>query len=235
MDEATRKLNLQFAYLSKIRNISLAKLRKLHLEVFKVGTIYYTDPYKLDRDLIIKRLFYYFCLYNTHLNEKQFPIFRKKAIQVLSAVPNTDVLKEQAKIEELKNTGYFTEEKIMNTIPINEIDGYLSILGLFIDAKEGIRRKLFKDFIFDPNAVEIRNLGSKSWIKNRFLLIDIIAANPTMTYGEFRKKYADNMPTVTRRSFNNTRSKLKKEGIISTKLRPGRQSPIIKKAVGYDN
>lgn len=213
-------LKEQFRFLKQIRKLSNRALRALHDETFK-STKYRIPAKTISREECVRRLFFYTAA-------KACPedsALLKRAKRILLAKPKDNILKEEEKILQLKETGYLSAENIQK-LPIQEVDGYLSVLGLYIEAEPEVRRVILTKYFSEPNALRETHLNIRQ--RNRFVLRDLIIEHPNLSYLEFKSKFGNVMPTTTRESFNSARKKLRKAGYQLGNLRPGPQLPKIK-------
>lgn len=235
------KLTQSFNYLRQIKNLRIAKLRRMHREVFRYTKWWIKIPKWVHRSLLERRLFYYFCARNYHY-PKEHPFtkeFQRKAAHILSKeYAKTTDAEEDAK-QRIKDLTYFTEANI-STLSIVEVDRYLASLGLFIEADEEDRRKVLWEWFNKPSSELVKHQNKKGQFvravrkgekNNRFYLRDLILQHPTLDYQTFREQFGETMPTVTRTSYSVARCLLRKAGYNIPKLRPGVCNPVLKRGV----
>lgn len=220
----SEKLKAQFVYLNKLRRMSHYRLREEHDRVF-CNTRWKTDARLFTKEWIVKRLFFYFSAKNYHSTGAALKIFRDQAKKVLDYLPKEQYKSEEKKLIELRDSGYLSREGIQK-LPINEVDGYLSVIGLYAKVSEQMRRKLLTAYLYSPTANKIRKTGNVR-IKNKFVLRDMILKFPNLNYFEFMARFGDVMPTVSRNSFTAARKHLRLAGYNIGKLRPGPARPAI--------
>lgn len=237
METQRELLKAQFMYLKKLKQLSDAKLRRKHDRVF-IGSKYGVKiPRWMHRSILERRLFYYYCLKNYHypIDHPVAKEFRRKARHILSAKYLEGATPEQQTKEELRNRDNFTATNI-RAMPIVQVDRYLAGLSLFVEAPEETRRRILYEWFHAPSSHLIKHLNDKGEkvaprrrgrLNNKFRLRDLILENPTLGYDAFREAFGNEMPTVTRSSFNNTRSLLKKAGYDLPPLKPGPSNPVV--------
>lgn len=234
-DEAA--LRLQFKFLRKLKRMKELKLRRLHKETFKGTRFYVAIPKWMHRNVIERRLFIYFAVKHYHYN-KEHPIakeFRRQAKHILSKeyVHGIDPM-QQAKIA-LKEQQNFTETNI-RAMPITEVDRYLTSLGLFVSGNETLRRRVLWEWFNRPAKELVTHFNDKgqkvkarrtSSVNNKYRLRDLILENPTLGFHDFIDAFGQEMPTVTRASFNNARCILRKAGYDIPTLQSGPSNPAV--------
>ncbi len=205
-------------------------------------SVYYVRPTKdIPRDWIEQRMFYAYCLKHSAYPEgsPERKLFERKAKEVLTAPPPTDIPADVIKKRELKKRVLFTKSNIRN-MDIKEVDAYLAVLGItIIDQPPKVRRYVLWEF-YNKRASELIHLRSnrntrkiarrpKSEEDNHFVLVDLILRFPKMGWPEFQETFGEIMPSVSRQSFYNTRTHLRKKyGDILPKLMPGRRGPHLR-------
>lgn len=233
-------LKKQLSFLIKIRSMSNRDLRLFYRKSF-VNSKYYVRPtLDIPRDWIEQRLFYAYCIKNScyEENSEERKIFERVARQKLLEQPPIDVPKDQLKREEIKRRVLFTKQNI-KTMDIKDVDAYLAVLGITITAQPPkVRRYVLWEF-YNKRASDLIRLKSnknsrklarrpKSEIDNQFVLTDIILHWPQMGWPEFKETFSELMPSVSRASFYNTRSKLRKQfPNVIPELLPGRRAPVV--------
>lgn len=224
----------QFRYLRRLKRISEKKLRRHHNETFK-GTVFDVKvPKWMSRTVLERRLFYWYCVRNYHYGNTH-PItkeFRKRARYVLSEEYLAAVSPEQHAEEVIKEAENFTEEAI-EKMRIVEVDRYLASLSLYVEGTEEQRRKVLWEWFnrpldshrpFDSNGMKVRRRGR---LNNRFRLRDLILKSPSLPYDDFVLAFGDQMPTVSRASYNQQRYLLKKAGYAIPSLPMGPSRPVV--------
>ena len=209
------RLTAQFNYLRKLKRLPVKKLRQLHQSKFK-GTRYWVEiPRWVHRSVLENRLWYLYAIRNYHYPKGHAltTSFRKKAKAMLlvKVVPD---MKEDMTQAQLSNEMLFTEESI-DSMSDEDVDRYLISIGLYIDA-EALEKKqaLYEwhksEYADLPDAA--KKTTKRARFNNQHVLRKLVVENPAMTWYEFKDKFGDSMPTVTKNSFLNTRSKLRKAG-----------------------
>ena len=235
------KLIAQFNYLSMLKGLREGKLRKMHREVFRYTKWWIKIPKWIHRSLFERRLFYWFCAKNYHY-PKEHPFtreFRRKASHILSReyAKNTDP--EEDARQRLRDLANFSKANI-KALEIAEVDRYLASLGLFIEADEPVRRKVLWEWFNRPASELVKHQNRKGKFvrairrgtaNNGFYLRDLILQHPTIDFEEFRDRFGDKMPTVTRNSYNVARCLLRKAGYQIPKLHSGTRNPVLKRGV----
>lgn len=232
-------LQNQFEYLRKLKKLPEMRLRKLHKNIFRNSRFFVKIPRWMHRSIIERRLFYYYAANNYHYpKDHAFTReFRRKAKHILSEeYLGTIDPKEDAK-QRIKDLAQFNGPNI-RAMSIVEVDRYLASLGLFIDADEDLRRQaLYEWFNSKPvNLVQHHNSDNrlvrahrKGNLNNKFYLRDLILDNPTLSFSEFRERYGEQMPTVTRESYNVQRCLLRKSGYSIPFLPRGPSNPTVRR------
>lgn len=217
--------------------MSEVRLRKAHKLTFRESKFDIKIPRWMHRNILERRLFYYFCVKNYHY-PKSHPIaveFRKRAKHVLSKeyLVELDPV-EQAK-QMTKEAANFTITNV-KAMPIVEVDRYLASLSLYVEADEQTRRKVLWEWFNRPSRdlpqhfneqgkkVAARRKGN---LNNKYRLRDLILRNSRLAYDDFMLAFGQQMPTVTRASFNNARSLLKKIGYDIPSLPKGPSKPVV--------
>lgn len=229
----------QFAYLRKLKAMSDARLRKHHTAVFKHSKYNTRIPKWVNRVVLERRLLYYFAGHNYHLNRasKEGREFLRQAKEVLSPEYYKEFDISIDSTESLKILSNFSEEKVAK-MDIQEVDRCLSLLNMYIDGTETTRRKVLCEWYNSPakDLIPHRNVKGqvvrpvrKGSANNKFYLRDLILEHPTLDFQEFRERFGVDMPTVTRDSFNNQRSILRKAGYQVPYLVSGVRNPAVKR------
>lgn len=227
----------QMDMLRKFKRMNIRKLRKLHQAKFE-GTRWYVKPRGwMSRYVLARRLFYLFCLKNYHFpkDSEVYRFFKLKAEKYLDPNNLQERRQEETTRKNLKDHHRFSKPaiKAMNE---NEVDRYLVALNIHIRAPLGQRKKALWE-MFNAPQQDIIDTNShsgipkrrkrKSRIQNQHVLADLIVNNPGMNFDAFRGTYGKIMPTVTRGSFNNARSRLRKAGYEVDKLPKGPSQPAL--------
>lgn len=220
LTEQRRLLAEQFKYLRKIKKMKILALRAHHNEVFAGSRYSKKIPKWVHRSHLERRLFYAFCIRHYHypkgheIRIKFFKVaraFLRKQITVDSVERAEETLKNQ-ELYSLAN---------VRSMHINEVDRALSLLGIYVDATTDQRRTLLHEWYNEPleNLVKVLDDEGKlvasrrtGRLNNQYKLRRLILRFPTMDWETFRLQFADRMPTVSRSSFNNTRSALRRAG-----------------------
>jgi len=237
MSDQKDLLTAQFKYLTMLKKLKDSKLRRLHNDTF-IGSKYGVKiPKWMHRTVMERRLFYFYCVQNYHY-PKSHPIFkefRRKAKHILSAEYLTGSTPEEQTKEELKNRDDFTGTNI-RAMPIIKVDRLLAGLSLFVDAPEDTRRRILYEWFHSPSKDLIHHLNDKGEkvaarrkgkLNNKYKLRDLIVQNPSLSYDSFMEAFGNEMPSVTRKSFNNTRSLLKVAGYELPTLKTGPSNPVV--------
>lgn len=226
-------LKEQFNYLKKLRQMSIPKLRRLHSKTFDRTKWRLRLPGGIPRDFIEKRLWTIYCVRNYHYppDHEVTQEFRKLAKQILSDTHVVDLSPEEKLRARAKEFEQFSWESIQE-MELNEVDRWLALVGIYVDCKPSYRRQLLYEFYHKPKEdlppdVVRNNRAART--NNRYVLRDLVIKNPRLCYDEFMKEYGDRMPTVSRDSFNSTRSALRRAGYKLPALRPGPKNPAIRR------
>jgi len=235
MNESEYLLAQQFKYLRKVKRMKMGKLRHLHDSTF-AGTKYSVRiPKWMHRGMMERRLFFYFCMRNYHYpkGSQIRKEFRRKAKHILSRDYIDGLDPAQVAKQTLKEGLNFTATHI-KAMPIVEVDRYLASLSLFVEGPQHLRRKVLwewfnkpsQDLIphFNDRGKRVRKTGP---LNNKYNLRDLILQHPSLPYEDFEQAFGDQMPTVTRNSYNATRSTLRKAGYDIPRLHFGRQHPNV--------
>lgn len=219
-----KKLQFQFDYLAKIRKLRLRRLVELHNDTFE-GTKYWIPTECFTREELVKRLWYYFAAKNYHEDGQLRKVFFERAKQYLTHNPLKERQIKETKLQELLEQGYLTEKRIYE-LQIQEVDTFLSILGLWTDVGPDRRRKILLAYIINPKSRRtVRKwLGRRPGLDNLYCLEDIMIKYPSMKYIEFRSKFGASMPTTTRESFDQQKYRLRKLGKIEKFIPKGKKS-----------
>lgn len=211
----------QFSYLRMLKRLKEAKLRGLHDSTFRHSKRFnVVVPKWMHRSVLEKRLFYYYCVEHYHYPWESTPSkeFRKKASYYLSKEFVSTSDPQKIARQRLKEERNFTVTNI-KAMPIVEVDRHLAALGLYIEGPERTRRKVLWEWFNEPASDLIQHFNHKGKmvsasgiLNNKFCLRKLILENPTLDWHSFLRIFGNDMPTVTRASFNNARSKLKKAG-----------------------
>jgi len=222
--QQTKLLELQFRYLAYLKKLSERELRNLHNELF-IGSKYAQKiPKFVHRDKIEQRLWLVFCMRNYHY-PKGHPVrvnFFKNAKKVLSTKLYKD--KEEELNEHLKKRERFSKSAI-NAMTSTEVDRYLTALNIHIEGGDDIKRRCLyewynlpqKDLIADDPELDKQKKGLNK-LHNKYNLRSLILQYPLLDFDTFKLNLGHEMPTVSRASFNNTRSLLRKAGYKVPKL-----------------
>lgn len=223
------------SFLRKLQGMKLRKLIELHNQKF-FGSRWSLTLKVVPgvRAVAIRRLFFLFCASNYHYpkDSVEYKAFINRAHKYLTDTIPGELPIEDQNLQRLQDAGYFSKDNI-ERLPINEIDGYLVTIGIWADVDEKDRRQMLYEYMFGPEIDGIhifqgRAKPHRSRIQNKYCLTDIVLQFPAMTYNEFRRRFGNEMPTVTRGSFNKTRTKLRKAGYSMPRLRPGISDPAIR-------
>ena len=229
-------LNKQVEFLRYLKRIKIRKLRSLHRKVFHKEHPYYVKiPRWMHRSAIERRLFYYYCLTHYHYPKDHviYKQFKQNAKHVLSknyfrGLDPTEQAKQVTK-EQLA----FTATRI-KSMSIVEVDRYLASLSLFVEADENARRTVLWEWFNKPTSDVTGHFNSKgvkvrrrSTQNNIFRLRELIVENPTLQYDDFVEAFGEQMPTVSRASYNNARAVLRKAGYSLPKFKPGPYRPVV--------
>lgn len=226
----------QMRFLYHVKNLKLKKLRRLHRKVFPKDHPYWVPlPKWLHRSSIERRLFYYFCLRNYHY-PKDHPIYKQfklNAKHVLSPKYFRGLDPTQQAKQRLSEHGMFTATRI-KAMPIAEVDRYLASVSLFVEADETTRRKVLWEWFnkpsnelvqhFNKTGKRVRKRGN---LNNNYRLTELILENPTLQYDDFVEAFGEQMPTVSRASYNNTRCMLRKAGHDLPMFKRGPYRPAV--------
>ena len=231
------KLAAQFKLLRKLRRMSETELRKLHRRKFKHTPWDIRIPSWMHRSVVERRLFMLYCLYNYHY-PKDHPIykeFKRKALHILSRAYLEGIDPEAQTREVLRDRERFTASHIRN-MPINEVDRMLTGLSLFVEGDEKTRRKVLYEWFHGPDSRHVKQTShngekfavrGKGTINNKYKLRDLILSNPTLPFNDFVRHFGHEMPTVSRASYNNTRSLLRKAGYDIPVIPKGPTDPVV--------
>ena len=224
-------IHKQFAYLKYLRRLSLRKLRKLHDKVFRGSRYMFSLPGGIPRDFIERRIWTYFCCKNYHY-EKGHPVrteFFRRAKEILSNTKVSELPPEEAKRERAREHSRFSWDKIQS-MPRVELERSLAVAGIYVETTVAMKRQLLYELYHKPKEElpeEVIRNNKTSALNNKYVLRDIVIENPRMDYSSFRKTFGNVMPTVSRTSYNSTRTHLRKAGYKLPVLRPGPRNPAI--------
>lgn len=190
-------------------------IQELHKKIFKRGPYRIKLPKNADLGVLCRRMFFYFCLthYQWPRNTKQFDSFAAKARRELHkshAEVRIDET-EQARMI-LEAEGEVTKDQVKRW-PMKTVDRYLQLIGWSVDKPPRYRRRILWEWYRHNTTNPPPPNGS------RYVLRDLIIANPGMSYDKFKRRFGKHMPTVTRKSFNVQRAVLKREGYDIIPLR----------------
>lgn len=230
------KWKLQMRILRKLKRTKPEALRRLHSQKF-AGTPWYIKlPRWMDKQTVIRRLFYLYCLQNYHYDDDTaiYQHFKKKAERFLSPSNLVEVRKEAQSLRQLYDFERFTKRSI-KAMPINQVDRYLAALDRYIEADQPTRRKVLWQMFNRPQRQHIEDKmrrgrprqRTNGRLNNKYVIRDLILTNPEMTYDEFWTTYGPVMPTVSRGSFTHARYLLRKAGYNMEYLKPGPSQPVV--------
>ncbi len=221
-----RKLRKQFRFLGYLQRLSHRRLVELHDKTFRGTKWFLQIPRMAHKEFVIKRLWIFYCVTHYHYPEgKTREAFRKRARAVLSKSysPASDSIEEMAKTQAMDHR-QFSQSNI-KVMHINEVDRHLAIAGIYVEIEEWQRKRLLWEYYNRPSKTMRQHRHER--VNNRYYLTDIVLAHPTMTYTQFLAEFGNRMPSVTRSSFNNARSKLRGVGYQVPRLRCGPTDPTI--------
>jgi len=222
----------QFKYLRKLRRMPLRRLRYLHKKTFETSAFNVKIPKWIHRSVLERRLFVLFCVKNYHYpKDHRITVqFREQAKHILSEHYIASISPEQHVEEVVKQAEIFSLENI-DKMPLIDVDRYLIGAGIYLEATENQRRKVLFEYFNHPISNDIADGGlrrrRKGRLNNSFKLRDLILANPKLSYDDFMLAYSVKMPTVTRGSFNTTRTLLRKAGYAIPDLPKGPWRPVL--------
>lgn len=218
-------LKQQLQYLATMRGLSDAKLRAAYRKVFE-KTIWYVEV-NMDtpRDWIEARMFYAYCLAKPCYPKGSHELltFKKRAREVLLEPPPEKRPWHDRYKHDLKKRVLFTRHNIKR-MPDNEVDAYLALIGITLDATPKEKRRVLWEF-YNLKAGELPvKIGARPKRINQLSLTDLIVRFPEMGWPEFQEAFKDVMPNTTKEQFYDARYRLKKRfgGVIPT-LIPGRR------------
>ena len=231
------KFKAQMRILRKLKRTKHIILRRLHRREFSGTPFYMKLPGWAAKDTVIRRLYYLYCYKNYHYPDDH-PItihFRKKAEKFLDPANFVERHKEEESRQQLEDLERFSKRNIL-AMDINNIDRYLAGLNLHLDAPESQRRRVLWEYFNLPQSERIKTNNEKGnkvrrkrrgRINNKYVLRDLILANPEMTWMEFYTTFHRVMPTVSHSSFNTSRSLLRKAGYNIPRLKTGPAHPVV--------
>lgn len=215
---STKRLAAQMERLQELKRMGDHDLRREYKRVFK-GTKYWRHvPGWMHRSELERRLWYAFALKHYHYPpDHDIAIaFRRQAKKYL--LRHYDDPSEEFR-RAMGDYLRFSKPAIKE-MAIEEVDRYLLVLGLYVHhVSPGKRRKVLWEWFNRP----LRDLSKTKLyqrlrthrsgrLSNQAVLRDLILAAPDMTFWEFKERYGQMMPTVTRRSYIDARYQLRKAG-----------------------
>lgn len=214
------KLDSQYRFLAYIRRLDGRKLRRLHRETFArypEGHPWNVKiPKWVPRHYVERRLWYEFAVRNYHIKGEFFDQFRKEASRFLRQEYTPDDISAVLSIfSELKRLRGLDLQTIMQ-MDIERVDQTLMQLGYVVNGTDEVKRLTLFEIVdaqrTDVEAVPKYTTGRIiARATNRWVLADIIRRYPSLTWREFVDKFGPEMPTVNLRSFNDTKSRIRKE------------------------
>lgn len=224
----SKALKAQFQYLRKIRRMGYMELRAHHDEVFEETKWQMRLPRMVQKETVVRRCFFWFCLNNYHYPPeskpyKAFAVQAKRILRTIHASGRYD--REEAVLDKLAKQNYFSKKSIL-AMPIAEVDRYLTVLGIWADVDGDTRRRLLwswfhqKDGTASPESIR-RNANGR--VTGVYCLRDIVVEHPDWTFAQFKASiYGERMPTTTPTSWHNARWWVKKyAGVKLPKHPPG--------------
>lgn len=216
----TDNLEAQYKHMQFLRRLTAQKLRRYHKEVFAKlpdGHRWKIEiPKWLPRHYVERRCWYYFAYHHYHLDGNFRKQFRNDADHYLSMeYPQEDaniLLQLNRELRELRSSDL---AQIMQWEE-DRIDQYLLTLGYVLSAPVNTKRIMLHELL-DSQAGDLIPQGNLTTGKivvrrvNRFVLADIIRRYPTLTWRRFQARFGADMPSVNLRSFNDTKSRIRKE------------------------
>lgn len=237
MEADQQAIAQQFEFLRKLKNLKEEKLRKMHDRIFDKTKYKVRIPRWMHRSVVERRLFYYFCMSHYHYDENH-PVtkaYMKQAKFVLSPEYLGGIDKTTQAKEALKEHMNFSASKI-RAMTMVEVDRYLASLSLYIEAPEEIRRQCLWEWFNRPSSDLVKHFSDSGTqvaarrtglLNNKYRLRDLILENPSLCYNDFLEQFGEQMPTVSRFSFNNARSLLRKAGYEIPELKRGICRPAV--------
>lgn len=219
------KLASQFEKLHELKSLGLVQLRALHGNTFTGTKWAVFIPQWMHRSLMEKRIWYRWCVSHYHL-PKDHPraiAFRAKTRVILAQqFVEGYATKEQVHRQQLMEHRRFTKEGI-EAMPMEEVDGFLSAIGLFITGTRAQRRKCLWEYFHLPlSKLPVkRRRSSVPTVVNT--VVGLVRDHPNMGYDEFRARFGRILPTVCRQIFYNARYKLRKQGWPLPRHKAGRK------------
>lgn len=227
----------QFEFLRKVKTLKEVQLRRMHDRIFSDTKYNVKIPTWMHRSIVERRLFYYYCMTHYHYNEEH-PVtkeYMKRARFILSEEYVGGIDKTLQAKESLKEHLHFSLSAI-RSMTIVEVDRYLASLSLYVEAPEEMRRQCLWEWFNKPSADLINHFSGsgtkvamrrKGPLNNKYRLRDLILENPSLCYQDFLEAFGQQMPTVSRFSFNNARSMLRKAGYDIPRLKTGICRPAV--------
>ena len=227
----------QMRVLRRLKRRSLRDLRKMHDKRFSGTEWYIKLPGWASKDTLVRRLWYLYCYGHYHYPEGHeiTAHFRKKAAKFLDPANLAEHHQEDETQRRLGELERFSRRNILS-MDVNTIDRFLAGLNMHLEAPPAIRRKVLWEYFNLPQTRMIQTNNAKGnkvrryrrgRINNKYVMRDLILANPGMGYDAFAATYGEVMPTVTRASFNTARCLLRKTGYTLERLKPGPAHPVV--------
>lgn len=211
------RLDAQQRYLAWLRRMKFYRLKRHHKKVFPKGHPFHVAmPKWAPRYYHERRCYFYYCAVNYHLPEPFATSFKKRAKAILTQRLTDDTKSIDMQIlnviHELRK---FTKDGILG-LPEARVDAYLHSLGYILSVPfEQKRLVLLELYYFRTTDITRRY---KNTVRLHVYRLDQptlrarILENPKLRFHEFSVRFKDEFPHLKIRSFETSRSYLRKVG-----------------------
>lgn len=229
------KLRLQFDYLNKLNRLKQRALVAKHDKVFRGTEFFLEVPRNAHKEFMIRRLWFWYCMNHYHYPRHHMTTeaFEKRARTMLAQPydDRIDSLYEVSRAQALNHRAFSREA--VKSMPINKVDRFLALLGIFAEVEPWKRKRLLWEYHNRPTkSKSVKDRHQR--INNKWFLTDVILAHPAMAFDQFVAVYSNQMPAVTRLSYNNTRYRLRMAGYQVPILKSGPTNPAIVRIDGTE-
>ncbi len=220
------KLRKQFDYLNHLNRLKQRALVAKHDKVFRGTQFFMEVPRNAHKEFMIRRLWFWYCMNHYHYPRGHMTTVaftdRAKAMLAHGYDERIDSVYEVSRAQALNHRAFSREA--IKSMPINKVDRLLAVLGIFAEVEPWKRKRLLWEYYNRPTkSKSVKDRHQR--INNKWFLTDVILAHPTMTFDQFVAVYSNQMPSVTRTSYNNCRWRLKGAGYQIPTLKPGPGNP----------
>ena len=207
----------QQKHLAWLRRQSVRRITKFHKFTFPKDHKYYQPmPSWVPRQIIERRLFFWFCARNYHLQDPFLRDFRKKAHAVLSepVVDEVEQHWEEMLWGDLRVPRRWVKDRSVE-MGDRQVGRILCLVGYDLDEPPDICRRVLaalaeeRDVVLTYAKMMQKMIGHRL---NEHCLQKLVLENPAMGWPAFKRCFGLEMPTVTQSSFYFTRSNLRSQG-----------------------